>query len=466
MIWCKKLSRNTSCVTLAMLGLVLLAPLHEPVACAQETLDSRYQKAVELFNQAKMEDACELFQQVAKEKPDYKDTQTYLNPACNSAKQTYALEERLFNQGVDLLKQERIDDAKQKFEQASKLVLKHPKYRAQIEGYMKQIEARSGDESSFQQAVKLFNDGKDDEAAKQFGQIEQGKSTRSADARTYLQRIQERREESLWNHAVDSFAQGDLSRARPLFQEIIQMKGKKSAEAQAYVGRIDTADSDQRAYSNAVRAFNDRHYSDAKTLFQSLVQKNSSHASDARSYLQRIDAALQVDASAREQAKRKLAETGQDAKQAAQQFIKDARDNMSQGQYMAAVEKLKAAEILDPGNREAHSMLIQAQESADEQPLREGLEAYFQGKYDEAEQDLGQYVDNHGRKLALAYFFRGAVHASRYYLSGERDAHQKELALVDFRTLQKEARQFQPPKEYVSPKILSLYAEAAGARSQ
>ena len=133
---------------------------------------------------------------------------------------------------------------------------------------------------------------------------------------------------------------------------------------------------------------------------------------------------------------------------------------------MAAVEKLKAAEILDPGDREAHSLLIQAQELADEQPLREGLEAYFQGKYDEAEQDLGQYVDNHGRKLALAYFFRGAVHASRYYLSGERDAHQKELALVDFRTLQKEPRQFQPPKEYVSPKILSLYAEAAGAHSQ
>jgi len=429
------------------------------MAPAQESLDSRYQKAVDLFNQAKMEDACELFQQIANEKPGYKDIQTYLNPACNSAKQTYALEERLFNQGVDLFKQERIDDAKLKFEQADKLVLKHPKYRAQVEGYLKQIEARAGDEALFQQAVKLFNDGKDDEATKQFGQLEQSK-TKSADARTYLERIRERREETTWNRAVDFFAQGDLSRAKPLFQQVIQMKGRRVADAQTYLGRIDAADSDQRAYSEAVKAFNDKRYDDAKTRFESLTKKGSAQAADASSYLQRVDAALRVDQAAREQAKKKMAEPGQDPKLAAQQFVADARTNMSQGQYIAAVEKLRAAEILDPGNREAQALLAQAQELADEQPLREGLAAYFQGKYEDAERDLGVYVENHGRKMALAYFFRGAVHASRYYLSGEQDAHEKELALGDFHTLQKQAREFQPPKDYVSPKILSLYAQA------
>ena len=110
-------------------------------------------------------------------------------------------------------------------------------------------------------------------------------------------------------------------------------------------------------------------------------------------------------------------------------------------------------------------MLKAAQEMADQEPLRLGLEAYYAGKYDQAEQQLGVYVANHGRKIALAYFFRGAAHASRYFLSGERDTHQRDLAVADFRALRKDSRQFQPPKQYVSPKILSLYLQSAGGSS-
>jgi hypothetical protein len=102
---------------------------------------------------------------------------------------------------------------------------------------------------------------------------------------------------------------------------------------------------------------------------------------------------------------------------------------------------------------------------ADQEPLRLGLEAYFAGKYDQAEQQLGAYVASHGRKLALAYFFRGATRASRYFLSGERDTQQKDLAVADFRALKKDSRQFQPSKELVSPKILSLYSQSVDGGS-
>src|SRR5207302_653193 len=94
------------------------------------------------------------------------------------------------------------------------------------------------------------------------------------------------------------------------------------------------------------------------------------------------------------------------------QLIAEVRTALESRQYTLAVEKLKAAESLDPANREVRSLLGQAQELAAEEPLREGLQAYFQGKYDQAERRLNEYVDNHGRKLALAYFFRGAVHGS------------------------------------------------------
>lgn len=439
--------------------------LHAPNAAAQQTLEERYQKAIQSFNEAKMEDACELFQQIEKDSPNYKETRTHLNPACDSAKRTYALEEKLFNEGVDLFKQGQVDDAKQKLSQASGLVLKHPKYRTQIEGYLKQIEARSGEEASFQHAVELFNQGNDDEAAKQFSQIEQGKGARSNDARKYLQRITDRREESAWNRAVELYARGDSSGARPLFEEVIRMNGKHAGEAQTYLGKMNTANSDQRAFGEAVKAFNEKRYPDASARFHDLIQKGSPHAAEAQSYLQRIETVLKQEADAREQAQKRL-QTGQDPKEVAQQFVVEARADMTGGQYLAALEKLKAAQSLDPANRDIGSMLSRAQELADEAPLRQGLAAYFEGKYDEAERELGEYVEARGRKLSLAYFFRGAVRASRYFLSGERDTQQKELALADFRALSKDSRQFQPPKQYVPAKILSLYSQAVAGGSQ
>ena len=164
-------------------------------------------------------------------------------------------------------------------------------------------------------------------------------------------------------------------------------------------------------------------------------------------------------------AKKKVAE-GQDPHQVARQLVAEAHESISARQYSTAVEKLKMAEILDPANSDVASILKAAQDKADEQPLRLGLEAYFQGKYDDAERQFGQYVDNHGRKVALAYFFRGASHASRYFLSGEKDAQQKELALADFRSSQKNAQQFQPPKDFVPPKILALYSQSVSIHSR
>ena len=465
MTLCKKCYRSISGFALFLLAVTAFLSLRVIPLAAQEPLEERYQKAIQFFNEAKMEDACELLSEINKEKPGYKETNTYLNPACKSASQAYALEEKLFNDGVSLLQGNKFDDARLKFSQAGKLVLKHPKYRDKIEAYLKQIdqmEARSRAEAQFQQAVELFNEGKDDEAAKQFTQIEHGNGAKADDARSYLVRIKERREEVTWNRAVDSFGKADYATARPLFEEFVRSGGKHAADAQSYLARLKAAESDRPAFEEAVKAFDARKYSDAKTRFQDLAQKGGPNAAEARAYLQRIDAAMKEDAAVRETAKKKVAE-GQDPQEVARQLVADARGDVSARQYSAAIDKLKMAEILDPANRDAPSMLKTAQDQLDEQPLRQGLEAYFQGKYGDAERQLDQYVDNHGRKLALAYFFRGAAHASRYFLSGEKDSHQRELAVADFRSSQNNAQHFRPPRDSVPPKILALYSQSVGA---
>lgn len=139
---------------------------------------------------------------------------------------------------------------------------------------------------------------------------------------------------------------------------------------------------------------------------------------------------------------------------------------MGRKDYRAAVEKLSAATALDPNNRHARRLLAESQQLAEEAPLRSGLQAYFEGKYDEAERLLSDYLSNSGKKQALAYFFRGATRSARYFLSGEKDASQKQRAQEDFRAAQKDNRRFRPPEKYVSPKVLALYAEVAPAEAR
>jgi len=415
--WCKKCSRPIDLIRPLLLGSALAGCLAS-AALAQQTLEDRYQRAVQAFNEAKMEEACDLFQQIEKENPGYKDTHTYLNPACDSVRRMYEEEEKLYKQGVELFKQGQFDEAKQKLAQGRALALRRPKYRTEIDDYLGQIENRLREENLYQQAVRLFNEGREGEAAPQFGQIDQAGGARAADARTYLQRIKEH----------------ELATTR-----------KK------------TIDADQQAFDDAVKTFNDKAYSNARVRFQSLIQNGSRHSAEAATYLQQIDAALRKEAQAREEAK-KLVQSEKDPRLMAQQLVSEARTEMNGAQYGAAVDKLETAKILDPANHDVPTLLQTAQEKLDEQPLRLGLEAYFTGQYDQAEQQFDVYAASHGRKIALAYFFRGATHASRYFLSGEQDVRQRELAIADFRSLSN--RQFQPPTQYVSPKILILYSQA------
>lgn len=109
-----------------------------------------------------------------------------------------------------------------------------------------------------------------------------------------------------------------------------------------------------------------------------------------------------------------------------------------------------------PLSAKAGALLKQIAGSGEEL-LRAGLKAYFRGDLEEAESKLTSYISINGERDALAYFFRGAARASRYFLSGEVDVHEKSNAMEDFRTLKQHHRDFRLPLEYVSPKVISLY---------
>ncbi len=339
MRWSMSLSTNTrrspAGRASVLAALLLLGAQRAP---AQDAVEERYQRAVDLFNSGKMiDEVCELLQQVEKEKPGYKQTKTYLGPACNQATRAVKMEEDRYNEGVGLFNQGQYEDAKQKFEQANKIPLKNPRYRTQASRYLKDIEARQSEDRLFQEGVGLFNAGK---------------------------------------HA-DAFS---------TFEKVVRGGGPKAEEARKYLGRLQ----------QLARAPNPPPKPTAKPAGASGESQLSS----------------------RPQPK----------------------------------EVPKGVSGQTPTSEPS------------EQTLRAGLQEYFEGKFDDADRDLSEYINNNGSKRALAFFFRGATRSTRYYLSGQKDTQQKDLALADFRALKEHSAQFEPPTKYVSPQILTIYNEAVIAR--
>lgn len=457
MRWSTNCSRIISALALAA---VLAGP-----AVAQETLDQRYERARDHFNNGRMEDACELFQQVDKEKSGYKETGKFLNMACSQVKLLYDLEEKLYNEGVQLYNQGKLEDAKGKLSQAAGMPLKSPKRRGEINRLLREIEGRESEDKVFAEGVRLFEQGQLEQAKQRFERVSGAKA---GEARNYLKQIDDRlqaqgsaqREEGSFSAAVDLFNKGDLSGARSGFADVAKMNGKRKSEAESYISRIDQTlrgrQEEDTAFQDAVRRFDRKEYEGARTSFQRVVALNGSRKTDAQSYLGRIDQELRAAEEARKKAEQAKA-GGETPQQTMARLLGEARSSLDRRDFSGAIEKLRVAEVIDPRNSEVQRMLGQAQEQQSEQALRAGLQAYFEGRWDDAERSLSQYLEGNGRKRGLALFFRGATRSTRYFLSGEKDAQQKELAQADFRAVGEASRNFRAPERYVSPKILDLY---------
>jgi outer membrane protein assembly factor BamD (BamD/ComL family) len=454
-----------------IISLLALAALLAVPAAAQ-SIDQRYETARDHFNNGRMEDACELFQQIDREKPGYKETGKFLNMSCAQAKLLYDLEEKLYNEGVQLMNQGKLEDARGKFTQAAGIPLKAPKRRSEINRALREIESRESEgkaaaeqEKVFAEGVRLYEQGQLEQARQRFEGVS---GPKAAEARTYIQRIDQQlqaqgaaqREDAAFNAAVDLFNRGDLPGARRGFDDVARMNGKRKSEAENYLARIDQTLNARReedtVFQDGVRKFDRKDYEGARSSFQRVAAMNGSRKADAQSYLTRIDQELRAAEAARRQAQQATA-GGETPQQAVQRLLGEAREAMNRRDYKTAQEKLQVAEVLDPRNSELQRLLAQARDLQAEQSLRAGLQAYFEGRWDDAERSLSQYLEGNGRKRGLALFFRGATRSTRFFLSGEKDAQQKELAQADFRAVGEASRNFRVPERHVSPKILDLY---------
>lgn len=212
-----------------------------------------------------------------------------------------------------------------------------------------------------------------------------------------------------------------------------------------------------KLFTEGMQLFDGQQYEQAKEKFEQALRiqlkRPPTHRPEIESRLKDI-AKKQ-----REQAKLKVKNV-QGLKEAAADLVTQAQIAMDNQRYSEASGYLDVAKQYDPTNSDTLDLRKQLAELEEAEPLRKGLVAYYQGNYGDAEESLTDYVDSQGRKRALAYFFRGAVYGSRYFLSGNVDENLKKQAERDFRKVRKETPQFRPSEKFVSPRILELYKDA------
>lgn len=225
-------------------------------------------------------------------------------------------------------------------------------------------------------------------------------------------------EESTFNRAKDFFDRQDYERAKGMFERVLTIKlknPKHREETEDYLARIKRWEEDE-AYNACAAQGNTV---EARACFERIVQANGRRAAEARERRNAIAAEI-------------------------------ARANAPKPKEAGEQPKVGMA-------KPAPAVPVTPYEDR----LRAGLQAYFAGKLDIAGSQLEDYLRLNGPKKSLAIFFLGATYGTRYLLSGESDAGQRNRALEEFYRLKKLDPRFQPPEAYISPSIQLLYAQAA-----
>jgi DNA-binding transcriptional MerR regulator len=123
------------------------------------------------------------------------------------------------------------------------------------------------------------------------------------------------------------------------------------------------------------------------------------------------------------------------------------------------VDKLRAQLQLLSGSRQRDQGKNRG--GADDALLAEAIHEFYAGHFSQADQMLDQYLGQPSKNKSLAYFFRGAIACTDYFLSGAKD-EQKQTRAHDFFSKARQAdAKFTPPRDYISPKIIDVYEKTA-----
>ena len=505
--------RPCAAALLAALLLLLLLLLAPQRAWAQA---AEYNKAVGLINSGQnYDEACELLTAIMKSRGDYQGrTQFYMDSACPQAERLRQTEAKLFKDAQALLGAGKHDEALKAFDRIlTQIKLKNHPYATQIaDGRKKAADAgaAASNEGQAQQAAAAalaaaktalatanthLEAGRFAAARNAAQPIADGSTPLAADARTLLGQISRKEsdqaaeakkqeaaaENNKYAQATQDLQQKRFAQARTLAQELVAARGTRVADAQRLLGEIraaeDAADREAKetaAFNAAMNDFRANRFAEARSGFQAVAAMNGARRGDAQNYV----AQAQKKQDEIEQ-KMTAAQKEQTKFDAAEGMFKKQSWTVARGLYNEVVQ-LKGDHLQAANNRLREIKDLEAKAAADaraavdakppsppassgnDQLLRDGLKAYFEGRLDNADKSLTDYLKQESRRTPLALFFRGATYATFYFLSDETDKARRQMALADFQALRRRYGAFIPPADrYVAPKIRALYEQAS-----
>lgn len=335
---------------------------------------------------------------------------------------------------------------------------------------------RKRSDDRFTEGVKLFQEGRYDEAEQRFKNVRAG--THIDDAKQYIARIPAAKNEkqaaenenTKFDQGAAAYRANDFATAK---SALAQVTGKRAQEAQIILDNIKRYETAITA-GDAATASTD--WSKAIAGYNAAAAIKPDGPGDPQGKLSK--AQTQLAAVQKEQEQKAAAQKPPDTKMGAvketkavdiNKLLREATAAQAQGNYAAAAGKYLAVLAAEPNNavarrgfeycsKQTSSEGKSAGSEADAM-LARGIREYYMGLYDDSEVHIKDYLSINGSKTGLSNFYLGANELTRYYLAGERDTDKKLLA--DAKTyfqLAHGTAGFTPPgQNVISPKILKVY---------
>ena len=390
------------------------------------------------------------------------------------------------------------------------------------EEYKKQ---RNQEDLLFEEAKSAYQGGALEEARVKFQSLANRETAHTAEAKSYLSLIvragpaaaapASQQDYANLKLATQYFKAQNYAKAKPLFEMLLGKGGTLAAEAKKYLDQIDLRSKSNELLRQGMQAFRQRRYQGALDIFQKIQQQDPGYPG-LETWISRAYGAMGKtplpagDSAALARGKALFAEKKfpaalktfrelefsrpdspeiQDWIQKTQaaiaeekkrdrlaRMVKGARAQLRRKDYLRARTQLRRALVLSPNNKEISNLLAQAEagmkrsgqtaDAADRSAelaayLENGIREFYGGNFGETTRLLDQYVQENGKHAALAYFYLGALICTEYFLEGEKDGDKQLQARELFAKSRQANEQFEPPREWVSPKIIALYEKAA-----
>lgn len=422
-----------------------------------------------------LSEAVVTLQNIAAQDPAFPQLKSVLDRCMTAQKKQREEEDRLFQEAQSDYQRKAFEEAKRKFKTLAGA--KTP-YVAQANQYLYRIDRESAPATSaasekqdfemLDKAKKLY-EAKSPQAKRLFETLV-GKPHTDAEARKYLKLIEiHENNQKRFQQGMRALIYKRGQEALDIFTQIQQQEpdypglAAHISDAQKLVGASATAPRPaDSGLDRAKNLFAQRDFTGARSLLREM-QAARPESAETRDLLRKVD-----DAIAEEKKVEKF-----------DRLVKEADGLLRRKDYPAAEQRLRSALHLVPDDADAQEMLKRAREgmrrtgqapAAEDRSaalatqLENALRGFYAGNFGETTRALEQYLAENGKQKALACFYLGAVAGTEYYLGGGKDKTRAAAAHNYFARSRESNARFEPPRDWVSPKIIAMYENRTAAR--